>query len=369
MKIGILTFSCAHNYGAILQCYALQETLKSMGYEVEVINYKQKNIIQAYRVFSLRWLINRNPLKTIKRTFNLIFAWKRRMERFHKFEDFVSSNIVFSTWNGDNGRGFPSDHDAYVIGSDQLWNAKLTGGFDPFYFAQFPFQKLKKIYLTYAISMGEEKIKSVKMREYIRKSLESFDAISVREDSLANLLQPLTRKKIEVVLDPTLIAPLNIWSAIAEKPHKQKKMVLLYQVKEKPEAKKISKYIAKQIGGEVIEIYSDAKPLFCENYFSASPADFVGYFMEADFVVTTSFHGTAFSIICQKPFYTLRFHNSTDLRVASLLADLGLSDRMIDENNLPEVTTINYSQANAKLERLKADSLAFLSSTLHQMNL
>lgn len=362
MKVGILTFSCAHNYGAVLQCYALQETIKSMGHEVEVINYRPKYLVNSYKPFCLRKLLKRDPIETFKNLKMLFLTWDKRCERFNCFESFISQYIQYSPWNGDSANGIPYDYDAYVIGSDQIWNNAITRGWEPLYFAQFPFPKDRKIYITYAASMGREYFNSEEDKKYVTNALATFDAISVREDTLVKLLQPLTNKKVKVVLDPTLIVPHEVWSNIAVKPIKKKKMVLLYQVKRDDKAKEIAEHIAMQIKGEVVEIYANILYKYYRE--SISPAEFVGFFMETDYIVTTSFHGTAFSIICQKPFYTVKLGNHTDVRATSLLEKLGLWDRMVDKNTLPPASEVDFTQANIQLNVLRRESMNFLSEKL-----
>ena len=230
MKIGILTFHCAHNYGAVLQCYALQETLKNMGHDVEVINYRPNYLTRPYKPLNMHRVIRKNLLKALEQLLIQIITWRKRTHRFREFVQFEKANIQLSKWTGSTSQGMPQDYDIYIIGSDQVWNSSITHGPEPLYLANFPFPKAGKKYIRYAISMGKEIFSTSKEKEIICNALKNFDFLSVREGNLSILLQSYTPKKIYKVLDPTLLAAPSIWKNISKHPIKKKKSVVVYQV-------------------------------------------------------------------------------------------------------------------------------------------
>ena len=359
MKIGILTFHCAHNYGAVLQCYALQEVLKGMGQAVEVIDYRPNYLTRAYRIISLHRILSRNPFNIVKRIISECLCLPQQIKRYGRFERFINRYLNLSV-----DKVAFSNYDIYVMGSDQIWNPKITKGFDGYYFGYFPFSKGERKYIAYAASMETEAL-SESEKEYLRKALCNFDAISVRETHLANLLRPLTYKNIQVVLDPTLLAATSIWNKFMDKSPLNKKYVLIYQVRgDRRIVKKIADHIAEQLGTSVVTIA--VLPTWYRGKYllqTESPQDFVNWFQHASCIVSSSFHGTAFSIIFNKPFYSVRM-GIRDTREISLLRSLGLENRMIEKNSLPTFQNIDYNDINDKLDEYRNESICFLKSSL-----
>ena len=148
MRVGILTFHCAHNYGAVLQCYALQEVLRGMGNEVEVINYCPSYLTDVYKVVNIHRVLSRNPLRMAKRSIVEVLTLSNRIRRYRGFDRFINSWLTLSA-----SRDVTPDYDVYVMGSDQIWNPSLTHGFDGRFFGDFPFPKEGRKYVSYAASM------------------------------------------------------------------------------------------------------------------------------------------------------------------------------------------------------------------------
>lgn len=362
MKIGILTFHCAHNYGAVLQCYALQEMLKNMGYKVEVIDYRPEYLLAPYRKFSLSRFKRSSLLSIAKVCVKEFLLLVKRIRRYNAFQTFINKRFNLSPTVND--KSIPSFYDVYIMGSDQIWNPKITKGFDPVYFGFSDFDKGNRKYISYAASMETKEVDK-ESKDFFEKALMNFDAVSVRETQLKTLLQPLTGKNIELVLDPTLLADKKIWDAIAIRPNINKKYILVYQVRYNVNTIRIARQLAKDINAEIIEVTSSLRICFsnksrqCE-----SPEEFLGWIKNADCVVTTSFHGTAFSIIFNRPFYCIKLDDEFDTRSASLLKSLGLEYRFIDKKSTPTLSPIDYSVANERLSHLQIQSIDFLSKAL-----
>lgn len=362
MKIGILTFHCAHNYGAVLQCYALQEILKSMGHDVEVINYRPEYLLKPYRIFDLGRFKHKNPLKLIKAILKEIILFRKRVARHNIFQHFINERLNLSYEV--SREQIPSYYDVYIMGSDQIWNPQITKGFDSVYFGEFRFPKNGKKYIAYAASMETSSLNQ-ESKTFYSRVLKNFDAISVRENTFAQLLQSLTNKKIETVLDPTLLADPAIWDSIVKHPSIKEPYVLVYQVRRDKNTKRIANNIAKQLHAKVIEITANVNCKLLHNtYQSCSPEEFLGWIKYASCVITTSFHGTAFSIIYNKSFYCLKLGKG-DTRAASLLQELELGNRMIEQTSSPKFQLINYEYVNEKIMILRKKSYQFLFSSLN----
>lgn len=363
MKIGILTFHCAHNYGAVLQCYALQEFLNHAGHEVKVINYRPKYLLQPYRVINRSGFRSTNPLRIVKSIARELLLAPIRYIRHRNFNKFINSRLALThTVTKDE---IPSDFDVYIVGSDQIWNPNITRGFDKVYFCDFQFPKNNKIYMSYAASMEAKQVSDEDERFY-REVLANLDHISVREIDLKNILQPLTDKNIFQVLDPTILIKNEVWENITPTINIKEKYVLTYQVRMHKETELIARRIADQLGAKVINLVAWVRLNQKDTYQTASPEMFLAMIKNAECTVTTSFHGTAFSIIYNRPFYAIKLNDGKDSRVASLLSALNLEDRLIDTNANPNFSVIDYTEANYNLDKLRQFSQSYLNSSIVQ---
>jgi len=362
MKIGILTFHCAHNYGAVLQCYATQEFLRSKGYDVEIINYRPKYLLDPYKRFNIKRIISKNPIRIIKNVIKELIVLSIRIKRWRGFEEFINTNLILS--NKVTKESIPDNYDIYIVGSDQIWNPQITRGFDRTYFCKFPFVKGNKRYIAYAASM-EAKTLDNNAIEHYRDNLRHFDAISVRENKLLDLLQPLIDKPVVQVLDPTLMISPQIWDKIQSDNDEEDKYVAVYQVRNNVNTIRIAYHIANQIGAKVKILVASPQINMKDTEQTATPEDFVSTIRSAACVVTTSFHGSAFSVIFNRPFYTIKLNDGADSRSSSLLDSLDLKDRMIGINDLPTFTLIDYTNVNNKLNILRENSQCFLREILN----
>lgn len=363
MKIGILTFHCAHNYGAVLQAYALQEFLCLQGFDAYIIDYRPVFLERAYKLLDIRGCYALGFKSFIKIFFSKLLLLPASFKRRSSFNYFISTRLRLKSLDLTRSG---NDFDAFVLGSDQIWNPKLCKGLDAVYLGDFKAAYGKRV-LSYAASMGDVRL-TEEDSDYIQKRLESFVAISVREHSLQQLLSPLIAKPIETVVDPTFLLETHHWEAIAVKPKINSRYVLVYQVVVKPETLRIARQIASQIGGIVVELKARLSLTRQTPYQYASPEQFLGFFKHASFVVTTSFHGTAFSLIFSRSFYTLRLNTGADTRSESLLNSVGLSNRMVDIDDFPHpISEIDYSETNLRKRDLVRRSEAFLLSALRKV--
>ena len=361
MRIGILTFHCAHNYGAVLQCYAMQEFLRSKGLDVEIINYRPNYLLNPYKTFNVNRFLSKNPIRILKGLIIEFLLFPVRLKRFFGFEKFINGRLSLS--EKVTRSSISPNYDIYIVGSDQIWNPKITRGFDSVFFADFPFLKSTKKYISYAASM-EAKALSDEQAAFFKKNLSNFDLLSVREDALKQILQPLTCKPISQVLDPVLMAPPQIWDRFSLDKKDVEKYVVVYQVRNHPDTLRIAHHIATQIGAKVKILVAWLHTKSKDTDQTATPEKFVDYIRNASCVVTTSFHGSVFSVIFNRPFYTIRLNDGADTRSYSLLKSIGLEHRMIDTNDMPVFSKIDYSEINLKLDTLREKSQNYLLSSL-----
>jgi len=366
MKVGILTFHRATNYGAVLQAYALIQYLINQGYDARIVDYKPKGMGILYAPINVPGF-----LKKIKRIMlnllmlpSLLTRYKKR-EMFWKYINKVlpMTDIVLSS--GDLPR-----MDAYIVGSDQVWSICFTGGIDNLYWGQFDRNGAKLI--SYAGSAAENMGDSFYSNENA-KLLESFDFISVREKELQGYLQTqIPNKKIEKVLDPTLMAGVDFFDELIadEVPLEY---VLVYQVIRTKDAliSEYAKQIASRAGWDIVEIKNSRLYICSQGKFSISkelqnPTQFVSLFKYAQFVITTSFHGTAFSLMFNRPFNVVSISDEVDSRAKDLLMQLNLTDRLVSLPLNKVQKDVDWEGVNFKLQELRIPSREFLKKALRR---
>lgn len=354
MRIGILTFHAAHNYGAVLQCYALQEYLTSLGHDVSVINYKNKRMLAVYERFRVERILKKNLIQMIKNICAEISLYQRRKIRYSAFQKFISEELSLVPIESIMASPF----DIIFIGSDQVWNYKLTYGFDAYYWGDFT-RPSHTLLVSYAASMQDKWSES--KDEIISSKLRNFDFISVREASLAQKLQTLSpNKRIYHVVDPTLLLPLSRWSEIATKPNVTRPYILFYQVDVNPLARRIAQEVAERKGLKLLVISANIQNENDKAAISASPAGFVSLIKYSEMVVSASFHATVFSILFKKDFYSIKGHGK-NARINSLLSSLGIKDRIIE--SVPNtIRSVDYSQVS--IESIKKESVQFIDKVI-----
>lgn len=367
MKIGILTFHNAHNYGAVLQAYALKRVLSDRGHAVNIINY-QNNIIRKRYNFKLQV----NPCRR-----EIVFPWrwknvfKRYQEnqyaqpswaiQWNKFEEFIfevlldqDSAIV------EKNQICKSGFDVLICGSDQVWNGELTGGLDKVYFLDFEVKAQKT---AYAVSVKNIPADDAGLN-YMKKCLKQFQSISTREEKFAEKLSAILNQDVKAVLDPTLLLRSEDYNELEQKVSIGKEYVFAYFLYEDSELEASAKKIADMLKIELIELhYYFRKWMNPKNQRAdLGPGEFLYLMRNARYVVTNSFHGTVFSIIYKKQFYSVY---DEDMRKNELLKKLDLQERHIKNvNQLNLVKEIDYVTVYNKLQVLKEESLGYLEQSL-----
>lgn len=351
MHIGILTFHLAHNYGAVLQCYALQEVLRGMGHDVWVINYQQPFMSEWFR--PKRQFGVRSFLKALKKG-SLAEYMGKSMHPYkvaHQFEAFRKKYLRLT--EKCYGVDDIPPMDLYLVGSDQPWNPNLTGGTDMVYYGQFPRPSTSQL-ATYAMSGSIEAISKVGW-ENVKQYTMSFDALSFREANLAKSISELTDRPCETVLDPTLLADASLWKPMINKRWSKHNYVLLYHVGG-------PKHVIEAITEKAKTIAKSEKLEFIDaSHYQYSPSDFVSIIRHARYVITASFHAMVFSIIFHLPFVVVKTGQASDARFTNLLDSLGITGDVLrapEDIRIP--ARIDDIAISKKLEKEKQVSINFL---------
>ncbi|WP_029502254.1 polysaccharide pyruvyl transferase family protein [Lachnoclostridium phytofermentans] len=364
MKVGVVTFHNAHNYGASLQTWALQKVLKNLGTEPGVIHY-HPNIIDKLYVApkldttkkKLKYMLKKDYRSRIK---SQVYKNKRYnkfiREKFHLIGDYTTYEELLNA---------NLSLDAYITGSDQVWNSDHTGGFDPAYTLDFAKPGTKKI--SYAASVGREYILP-QYREQFRQSLESYTAISVREPSAQPAIEALTEKPVEVVLDPTLLLEKKDYEELKRPGQFKGRYIMVYMMEANKELVQFANRLSVAIGLPIIQ---RKLPGVFRNelgsYYEDTAAEFLGEIEKAEYVITNSFHATVFSLIYEKPFISM-LHTSTGARTSDLLKSVGLESHLLyhieDFHDMKQFEIDDVDALRQRIRELRASSLDFLKRAL-----
>ena len=351
MKIGILTFHYAHNYGAMLQAYALTTYLNNQGFDAEIIDYRLHYIYRNHERYGIigyyKWLHEKNNiLFAFLKTLKSYFKHRNKPTQWHRFEDFLN-NILTKTIRLYNPTDI-HDYKYIVCGSDQIWNTTLTGGENNVYWGNGIDKKINMI--SYAASTGSDKLNIPRVK--LHEKLKRFKSISVREMDLCDWLNT-NNILAECVIDPVFLLTKHQWKDLVKSYSKEQTLsnyLLIYAFQEDFLIYQIAQNIAKQKNLKIIRLcYNKRKDLndfSCVQVDTCGPIEFINYFMNASYICTNSFHGVAFSILFNKQFYSVSPKKYSN-RVTSILNKFNLADRQI--NNIESIdlnTCIDYTEKN-----------------------
>lgn len=368
MKIGLLTFHRAINYGAVLQCYGLSESLRAMGHDVEIIDYRPVYIEryrQLFQTFNLRQL---GGFKRIMEFFKVLIGINVRRDANCRFDAFLSNNFHFSHIVH-YPQEIPQSYDVIIIGSDQVWCPKICFGFDKIYWGQFPHDRIKL--LTYAASIGEVDQLSDLDWEQIKKRINVFDGISVRESQLKEALYIKLGLDVRCNIDPSLLLSKNYYESIVEMPNIEGDYILAFSVVSTAKFSVFLRKVSEILGCRVIEVSAHGTILPVKRkgsfeHVSPTVGGFLGLIKHAKCVVTTSFHGTVFSYIFQRTFYSVKHYKSS--RVESFLSTVDMKDRLVEMTDEAiehfSYSEVDYNNLDINLDEQISCSHRYLNSYL-----
>ena len=348
----------------MLQVYALQSKISEYNNNVEVINYANKKVLSDYKVLNFDTSSIKKAIISLVKN---ILYFPKNLKRSFKFKRFKNNNLILSKkyFTGNEISKDSNNYEVIIVGSDQIWNNKLTGYLDPVYFLNFE-GNFKRI--SYAASIGNMQINKnleEKYFEYVNK----LDLVSVRETAAKNMLTNIVKKDIKVVLDPVLILGKSKWEEKAKRPNISQKYIFTYEVGTSKLFKDIVNYSSKKLSLPITNLKKSNLGFdnVIKNNYTNEPFEFLGLILNSEYVITTSFHATVFSIIFNKNFWVLPPKDNSD-RITNLLDELGLSNRYV--NSLEELKNrdilkkIDFNLVNARLDKYIYDSIEFLKKSL-----
>ena len=360
MRIGIITLGGANNYGSKLQAYALQTVLRNQGHSSVVlpVQYNKKN---------------KGALKVLESPVRFLFeAIKEK-----KFAPFCARHFQSSGIEPSRVSDFlksDSGFDAYICGSDQIWNPGvwLDDELRALFFLDFGAPSAKRI--AYAASWGAKSV-SAEARDVLKACLSKFNAISVREESGVGIVNGLGFPATWVP-DPTLLLEVESWNALAKSRDRSQEGETLFQCEYRwtpcVPFSKVRDLLVRKHGWKTVIPFSDHPFRDAAHTRCLTPEEWLGAIQQSAFVLTNSFHSMVFSIIFQRPFISIPLEGKyagMNERIFSLAERLGLGDRVLssyDESRILALaeTPIRWDEVSQKLEAWKKEAFSFLDQAL-----
>jgi hypothetical protein len=354
MKLGIITFHRAKNYGAVMQTYALNKVTKNLGIDSEVIDYRYNKIENDYAFFK-----SKNAKKILKDIIN----YPLKKGKWKKFDRFIEKNINLSEKVYREAQELEEAnkiYDCYLTGSDQVFNLKMTGN-DENYFLHFADSSKKKN--SYAASFGQKEIPKDK-EEIYKTLLSDFHSISIREKDAIKIVNELTDKNPRIDVDPSFLLDKNEWEKVSLPPKEKGKYIVLFVMQKNQTIFKFTEDLSAKTGYPIIFITDGYKKyLKAKHKMVVSPEEWLGYFLHAEYIVTNSFHGLAFAVNFNKKFFVeLQKPPATgNSRLETILQEYQLQNRMIKNGTSVAIDQdIDWDFVNQELDKNKKQSLNYL---------
>ena len=360
MKVGIITFHRALNYGALLQAFALRYSLSKLGAEAQILDYRNPIMEDMYSYPSFL------QRKNLKDKVKFLLQGKSELKRRAKFENYRSKYLNLSNeLHTEEDMKLVSDkYDKFITGSDQVWNYGAHN-FDKNYFLEFVNESTKKY--SYAASVGISSLPKDYIAEY-KSALSDFAMCSVREKQGLEILRTLGIENRRIDLDPTMLLTKEEWlSQFNISVNPKQKYIFAYYFELTDTLRSYIEQLAKKMDCTVVFVGNPLKVPFrckCKALKTADPIDFVNAIANAEYVVTNSFHGTAFSIIFNKKFYVelLKTDAKVNSRIENILHVFSLGKRIIDTHYKED--DVDWNLVNSQMSEMRKESLDYLKEIL-----
>jgi hypothetical protein len=377
MKVCIITLHRVKNYGSVLQAYATQVFFNDAGYETEFIDYYRENDTDTYAEKNLgQNIVNRLVNAKVHRRFHSILSniVKKMLVPSMKINNYIFNSFVSNRLKCTEIKYFSykelvdavPNADAFCVGSDQVWNSIYNGGILPTYYLDFV--QPEKIKFSFASSIGMDNLFETEQDE-VQKKLLTFNFVSVREQSAIKMLKDIgiTAKRI---IDPTLLLPVNKWELLLNKSNIKYRYILVYTFGISKDAEKCIKQISNTLNLKVVRIGTQPYHKLKSGKVIINPSieEYLTLFYYADYVITNSFHGTAFSVTFNKNF-TVLLRDNFNYRILDFLELVNLQNRVYQgSDNSVCQQKINYKEVNLILDHERMLSRKYIDKVLGKIN-
>lgn len=382
MKVGIITFHKVNNYGAVLQAYALQRTIEDLGFECDIIDYSRKNLrdVISWQKNKIKSYVKGKPDRQgysnrefIEMVLTTLFFNNKTVAV--KFNDFRKRYQLSRPVNSDTIKEINQEYDLFISGSDQVWNCGRVI-LDKNYLLDFVEDNEKKG--SYAASFGIQEIPPKYIKDY-QSLLSGFKYLSVREAAGARLTTELIQEAAKVVLDPTLLLTKENWTKLAGTIHRKEKVIIVYMLEYSESLLQFAGELSRKVKCPLRLLNKPLHSRTGYNYRTdVGPIEWLQEIQNAEYIVTNSFHGVAFSINFNRNFYVEiageRIRGAMSSRIEHILNLFGLNERLIHKENSSKSESgytfqyarnnIDYNHVNKILRSMRADSMEYLQDML-----
>ncbi len=359
----ITLFHHTTNYGAALQAYALQQAIKKLGHENDILDTvptskrKNKNFVpmQVVRTLYLKYLFLKRKKKVV--------TLKQHFSNFHNeylqltrpYRDMVDLRTDPNIKN----------YNCLITGSDQVWNLSTNPAFIDSRLLLFGPDNC--IRFSYAASIEELNYNEHK-KELVRNALKDFKGVSVREESARRYIESFAHVKCKRVIDPVFLLSKEDWMKIACKPRLQGPYILCYQVLRNKRMREVAYLLKKKTGYPIVSICNSAIRWIKSDYsfFDVSIEEFLGFYNQAAYVVSASFHGVAMGLVFDKPVYAMVKEVRAN-RIKEIMNIMGLQKYVVLEeskSNIPEYNLTDLHQMKGIKEKERSSGIEFLKTML-----
>lgn len=370
-KIGIITYHSAYNYGSVLQAYATQKMVNKIAGDSEIVNYRMKEQKAFYSLYRTKY-----GVKTLITDLLQLPVHKKRKRRAEKFEKFINNELKLTAEieEADEISSVWSDVNTMISGSDQIWNkhsCELEHNdwkyMNPYLLDGFEGKKI-----SYASSIANMSKTDL---EHIKDSLKKFNSLSVRENSSKDILKELTQMDVEQVCDPTFLLSAEEWINALSLKENEEKYIFFYSlggIKKYIKAIRALVPVAKRMNCK-LKILTPFSYLPCfaacvENCSDYGPVDFMNAILNAQYVVTDSYHGTILSLNLKKQVYSICENKGAEFRKTDILEMLNLKNRIIDDvndiNNI-ELNDIDYDTVSKQIEQIRNKGINYITNAIN----
>ena len=330
MKINTITCHDVYNYGASLQAYALQKYLMKLGHNVEIIDYKPEYLSRHYRLNVIGNPIYDYPIVRHLYMLAKLPSYLVSLRRKHLFDAFTREYLNCTSYRYTSNaelKDNPPIADLYIAGSDQIWNTYFPNGKDAAFYLDFVPKNRKKV--SYAASFATDKIYDG-YESFVAEKIKDLDCVSIRERSSLPLLASLGIDKAVSVCDPVFLLNKKDWQELSERARIDcpESYVLIYDF----ERNKSIVDIAKRVAGtnKKVLVLGASYHNYGDNISNkVGPLEFLRLIRNANFVISNSFHATAFSLIFGVNFCVVNRSEHINERMKSLLQDFGMNERLV----------------------------------------
>ncbi len=346
MKAGIITFHDANNYGAVLQAYALNSKMNEYC-KTEIINYYNPNFHVNGKSKGLKGKLTKLIYGNVIKRKNDEFSYFRK-EKLNIKNSFIKAKDLPK---------LNDKYDLFISGSDQIWNLKCSGG-DDSYFLNFVKDKNKKN--SYSASFGTN---NPKLDEKHMNYIKDFNKISVREKSGENYLKANNVKSIKTC-DPVFLLEKEKWESMAKT--NNARYILVYEVVNGVNMINFAKRLSKLTGLKILVITSSNKPILgIKTLRDIGPIRWLELMKNAEYIITNSFHGLAFSLIFNKQFFIELLSNSdSNTRMLELLDEVKLKSRLLKYTEVDNIGKIQFNNVNKTISDIREDSIRYIESLI-----